>query len=118
MVLIALLLGTGALAQPGLTLSGTCPGPIQVDILGVTPGATVALLTGDAPGADAIPAGAPCGGNLSGLSGAKVMARLTDTDGDGALHQSANLPAGQCGRSSCDRGFRPRRPTGRRGDDG
>ncbi len=98
MHLIGLLLAAGAQGQPSLTVTGTCPGAVQVDMLGVTPGATVAVLAADAPGEATILVAAPCGGTETGLQGINLVATFDDTDNDGELHESPNLPNAQCGR--------------------
>ncbi len=96
-MLAFLTLAATATANPTLTVTGTCPGPVQVDVAALTPGATVALITGDAPGSDVIPSG-PCAGVSTGLSGVRLLNVVEDTDGDGTHQESPSLPSGQCGR--------------------
>ncbi|MFT4628479.1 MAG: hypothetical protein ACI8PZ_007174, partial [Myxococcota bacterium] len=44
LVLAALALPAAALAAPTLSISGDCPGAINIDITGLTPGGTMTLL--------------------------------------------------------------------------
>ncbi len=64
----------GAPVEPGpgpsLTLGGLCPGPITIDISGITPGGHFMILHGLGPGTDVIPMGR-CGGTVTGLAGVR-----------------------------------------------
>ncbi len=80
-----------------LSVDGTCPGPADFDIVGITPGATVALIAG-LPGSDLLPAG-PCAGDRTDLSGIRLITTLRDADGDGRITLTPPLPGGACGVS-------------------
>ncbi len=86
---------SAALADPTVSVSGTCPGPVSIDVNGVTPSGRWALFTGNGPGADVIPSG-PCAGTVSGLSGLVSRVKVyADVAGHSAL--SPSLPAHGCG---------------------
>ena len=61
-------------APPGPTLdtSGSCPGVVNVEAAGLTPGGNVAILKGSGPGAVAMPGG-PCAGGVTGLAGLALV---------------------------------------------
>lgn len=93
------LIPTAALAGgPAVTVDGLCPGPVDLEIMGVTPGSTVAILKGDGPGSDLIPGG-PCAGIRSGLDGLAYVTSLRDSDGDGMIRLRPSLPAPACSQS-------------------
>ncbi|MFT5455759.1 MAG: hypothetical protein ACI9K2_002242 [Myxococcota bacterium] len=87
-----------ALAAPVLSGSGACPGPATLDVVAVTPGASVAFLHGSGPGSDTIPAG-PCAGAPSGLSGLTYLTMVRDADRDGQVRLSPTLPLGAYART-------------------
>jgi len=80
---------------PALTVGGTCPGTVDVRGSNLTPGASVAVLTGAGPGNDVIPAG-PCAGLQSDLSGLAFRG-LFSANGNGILSLSPTLGGGVCG---------------------
>ena len=92
-----LCLPAAALAAPTLTLSGACPGVIDIDIAGLTPSGEMMLLFSGGEGADALPAGA-CAGTPTGLSPIRFGLRAPDVDGDGAMAFSPDVPGGACGK--------------------
>lgn len=55
MLIAALALLTTASAQD-LTLGGDCPGVVMIEATGITPGASVMIVTGDRAGSTAVPA--------------------------------------------------------------
>ncbi|MFT4621729.1 MAG: hypothetical protein ACI8PZ_000381 [Myxococcota bacterium] len=95
-VLAALSLPAAALAAPTLTLSGACPGVIDIDIAGLTPGGEMTLLFSGGEGADVLPAGA-CSGLATGLSPIRFGLRAPDVDGDGTMSFGPSVPEGACG---------------------
>ncbi|MFT4626970.1 MAG: hypothetical protein ACI8PZ_005651 [Myxococcota bacterium] len=95
-LVLALLLPAPAFAISG-AVSGTCPGPVDIDISSATPSGSVALLYGLGPGSDVVPAG-PCAGTVSGLAG-MLHAMNVAVDGAGAITMSPTLPPGACSRT-------------------
>ena len=94
-LLSALSLATTASAQT-LTMTGDCPGTIDVEIEGITPGGSVAILLGAAGrGTDVIGAG-PCLGTRTDLAGLRLATRADDRDRDGVLAFSPTLSGGRC----------------------
>jgi hypothetical protein len=95
LVLAAGLISTPALAQ-SISIDGDCPGPADIEITGVTPGASVVLLIGTRGlGSDAIPGG-PCRDLTSGLAGISKGPVLRDADRDGVITVSTELRPGWC----------------------
>ena len=94
-MLPSLLLSSLATAST-LTLTGTCGGPVVVDVIGLTPGGKVAVLTAGSEGSTPLPAG-PCAGVPSGLDGTLTLRKIFTADGSGELHLLPDLPApGTC----------------------
>lgn len=86
------LLGAGG---PSLTISGSCPGPMRIEVSGMTPRGDYAILSSARTGATAMPAG-PCAGGVTGLGSLTLRALLTaDASGNGVI--SPSIPAGACG---------------------
>ncbi len=56
-----------SLAQPVLTLEGSCPGPMRADVSGARPGGGVILLFASETGSFTIPWYLQCGGTQLGL---------------------------------------------------
>lgn len=79
---------------PSLTVTGTCPGPVTLDIAGATPFGGVALAYGPA-GTFSIPSGSCAGTSLD--IGAPTLATILGADAGGAVSFSVTLPAGACG---------------------
>ncbi|MFT4622666.1 MAG: hypothetical protein ACI8PZ_001322, partial [Myxococcota bacterium] len=91
---LVLLLPAVSLAAPTLGLSGSCPGPMDIDLSGFTPDARIGfLLSRIGPGSDVIPAG-PCAGVETGLTGPRWLNSLYDADG--AMSFSPSVPDGAC----------------------
>lgn len=78
-----------------LSVTGACPGVVDLVATGLTPSGKVAVVTGDAPGADLIPGGA-CAGGISGVSGLVYRGRFT-ADAAGGLARSPTVGAPDCG---------------------
>ncbi|MFT5460874.1 MAG: hypothetical protein ACI9K2_007394 [Myxococcota bacterium] len=95
MILFAL--ASAALAGgPFLSIGGECPGTIDIDISGITPGAGIAVFVGDGPGSDPIPYGR-CAGEVSGLSNPRQLAMMRDLSGTGTYSFSPSVSDGACG---------------------
>ena len=96
--MIAILLTQLAVASPVVSVSGdACPGVVDIEVTGITPGGRVAFITGSGVGTDPIPMGA-CGGVSSGLENPQLMFIAGDLDGDGVLSFSPSIPAPACDR--------------------
>jgi len=81
---------------PTLSFSGTCPGPMTLNLSGMTPNGPIKVVSSSQTGAVAVPAG-PCAGSVSGLglSNLRLRANLTaDAAGDASL--SVTLPGAAC----------------------
>ena len=75
-------------------LTGSCPGPVTLDVSGATPNGTVGIFGGQ-PGALTVPGG-PCEGARLGLADAQLLTTLqADVSGDVSL--SGDLAAQACG---------------------
>ncbi len=83
---------------PGLTLTfdGACPGIVDVEVLGMTPGGTIAVIKGTGPGSFTVPVG-PCAGTPMDITGASFVTFATDGDGDGMISASPFIGPGTCG---------------------
>jgi len=79
-----------------LEVTGTCPGVVNLDLIGLTPYGQAAVLLGTGPGSVAVPSGA-CAGTQTGLSGASFVGLVTDSDGDGEFHATPSLSSA-CGK--------------------
>jgi hypothetical protein len=93
---ITLRLFNDGLDLPELAVSGTCPGPVDIDVSNLTPGGRVALLKGTGLGSNVIPAG-PCAGEVSDLQNLGLQALLV-ADVNGEISLSPTLRLGACGR--------------------
>ncbi|MFT4621726.1 MAG: hypothetical protein ACI8PZ_000378 [Myxococcota bacterium] len=91
---LALLAPGLAVAAPSLSVSGSCPGAINIDIAGLTPGANYSLMYGSGLGGDIVPYG-PCTGTRTGLDGGRVG--MVMSDADGSVSFSPTVPGGVCG---------------------
>ncbi|MFT4627275.1 MAG: hypothetical protein ACI8PZ_005957 [Myxococcota bacterium] len=92
---VAALAPIAAHAVPALDVSGSCPGEVTIEMSGLTPGGNATLLFGPAAGADAIPAGA-CRGVETGLSPARWILTVPDSDLDGSITFSPTVPPTAC----------------------
>lgn len=89
-----LLRARGEAAGLGLTIEGTCPGPVTVTITGATPGGGIAVAYGDA-GSFTLPGGA-CAGQVLDIS-APTLAGVFVADASGNVTLSQVLPPWACG---------------------
>ena len=80
-----------------VSLSGSCPGVMTVDITGVTPGATVAIGISPNMGNVSLPNG-PCAGTQIDLGGPITTRRELVADGNGTVSFDAEPGAGACGQ--------------------
>lgn len=81
---------------PTVTLTGACPGAIDIDMSGMTPGGTLYVLTANAPGGITVPTG-PCAGTTSGLGAGLALQATPSANANGALSLSPTIPAPLCG---------------------
>ncbi|MDA1259934.1 MAG: hypothetical protein O3A20_04870 [Planctomycetota bacterium] len=86
----------GAPSGPILSKSGSCPGPITLDVNGATANGSVVILYGTA-GSTTKPTGF-CAGTTVAISNPQVGATL-NANGSGTASLTVNLPAGACGRT-------------------
>ncbi|MFT4621375.1 MAG: hypothetical protein ACI8PZ_000027 [Myxococcota bacterium] len=92
--LASLMLAAPAFAAD-IATDGSCPGPVMLDITGLTPGGNVRILmTSLGEGADVIGRGA-CTGTVTGLSGFRPGPAFV-ADGAGELHFTFDAPDGAC----------------------
>jgi len=88
-------LSPGAFGQT-LTVSGACPGTLDLAATGFAPGESLVVLSGNDVGNAALPAG-PCAGVETGLSSSGFALRATTTaNAYGEWSMSPTLPAGVC----------------------
>jgi len=80
----------------GLTLSvsGVCPGPVQISLSGATPNGSVAFAYG-LSGSFVLPPGS-CMGTVLDIS-SPTLAAIIGADGGGSIALAPALPAGLCG---------------------
>ena len=78
-----------------VSLSGSCPGSMTVEITGATAGATVAIGIGSGTDGTMLPGG-PCAGTMIDLSGIGTRRELT-ADPTGTVSFNAEPGAGICG---------------------
>lgn len=79
-----------------LSVSGTCPGPVQISVTGATPSGNVAFAYG-AAGSFTLPPG-PCAGTVLDIS-SPTLAAIMAADASGNISIAPTLPAGICGRT-------------------
>lgn len=90
------LLASTALAQ-NISVVGSCPGPMDGIVTGITPSGRFAAVTGVPGGRTLIPAGQPCAGTRLDVGNATPRV-VTQANAQGAARLSANVPAGLCGQ--------------------
>lgn len=96
LVMAALLFPATALAGgPSLSISGACPGPMDIVTTGVMPGTNVVIVTGSGIGSAPLPGG-PCAGMDSGLSGRLNWYGPLRADGGGVASVSPSIPGPVC----------------------
>lgn len=94
---------------PTLTVTGSCPGAMTIDVVGATPRATIGLLYARGQGSLPIPNGNPCAGTVLGLDNTARLFRTLRANGSGTVSINLNAPFGACGKwvqaidaSSCE----------------
>ncbi|MFT4626337.1 MAG: hypothetical protein ACI8PZ_005014 [Myxococcota bacterium] len=94
---LAALALTGSASAQTVTLGGSCPGPVSIDVTGLTPGGNLVMIASNSLGSATIPSGI-CAGTNTGL-GAPMnwFGPVTDLDADGAVSFSPSLPGPACG---------------------
>ena len=78
-----------------LSILGTCPGSVTIDILGATPNGKVAIAWSRSLGGATIPRGV-CAGTEVDLSDPRLLAMVT-ADSGGGYSATPSLPPGACG---------------------
>jgi hypothetical protein len=97
--LFAALCFSATASAQSLGVSGSCPGPMDFAISGVTGGGSYALISAAGPGSATIPGG-PCAGMATGLSPSGFALRgihSADAAGNGWL--SPSIPGAACSSS-------------------
>jgi len=86
-------------ATPGIRLTGTgsCPGPINISITGLTPGGRVAILQASGAGSFTVPSGS-CAGTVIPLNRPRLLA-TPSADASGAINATPTFGAAMCGKS-------------------
>jgi len=95
-VLALFLVSAGVVTAQSLTLSGSCPGAMTIDVAGATPNGQVALLTGTELGPDTVPGG-PCLGSDLDVTGDLVFRTVLTADGAGTVNRTVSIPGPVCG---------------------
>lgn len=90
-----ILLLTSALAAPTLEVGPGCPGPTPIDITGLTPGATFAVVSGGGQGLADIPAGV-CTNTTMDLQSPIALRHLATVPPSGQIHGIPGLPPQAC----------------------
>jgi outer membrane protein assembly factor BamB len=85
----------GASAGPVLSVSGTCPGPITINVTGATPGASVAIWGGKQAGSTTLTTG-ECSGTTLELNRAHLLTTGT-ADSNGNVNLRVRLNSNRCG---------------------
>jgi hypothetical protein len=80
-----------------LTITGDCPGAMQVAVSGATANGMVALIYAVGTGNIAIPAGNPCAGTELGLDMTAKLYNTYTADANGDLLLDVNVPGQGCG---------------------
>ena len=97
LTLAALVLPSSALAAPGLFVTGSCPGPADLELSGLTPGGSFALMRASGEGAALMPGG-PCMGEPLGLRSAGLtLITIKNADASGNFTTTPIIPAPACG---------------------
>jgi hypothetical protein len=88
-------LSLSAIAAPTVSMTGTCPGPATLDVAGLTPSGTVAVLLNEQADRAFIPAGTCAGSELKlAVPGARVLTFTADPSG--AFQISGDLAQRYC----------------------
>ena len=88
-------------ASASVTIAGSCPGVMTIDMMG-SPGGTYVVAVGDSLGSTTVPAGR-CAGVELGIDNSAGGALTTfgpmpDSDGDGVVSVDPTIPGGACGQ--------------------
>ena len=78
-----------------LSLSGSCPGPVDVTLTGATPNAPLGIVVGSGFGSSSVPGGACEGVALDVTSPSPIT--VIEADSSGGLSVSPNVPSANCG---------------------
>ncbi|MFT4627370.1 MAG: hypothetical protein ACI8PZ_006054 [Myxococcota bacterium] len=96
-LLLLALPATALAGGPMLDVTGACPGPIDITISGLTPGASIGLLAGLGEGSDPLGVG-PCADTLTGLDRVNPLLTRRDGDRDGTITLRPTVSPSACGR--------------------
>ena len=88
--------GSGA-ARLELTVTGSCPGMLNVRASGATPGGLVAFLRASGVGSEVVPPGKPCAGTRLGLDETVKLVKTVAADENGVAEIGGMLPPDLCG---------------------
>ncbi|MFW5652810.1 MAG: hypothetical protein ACOC0P_02090 [Planctomycetota bacterium] len=83
---------------PDIQISGNCPGPVTVDVTGVTPNGRIALLFGASQGSTIIPPNFACAGTQLGITAGVQLVNTVSADANGEAQFVGNAPPAACGR--------------------
>jgi hypothetical protein len=81
---------------PMLTVTGTCPGTLTIDVTNAEPGGNVAIVFARSTGSVSIPGGFPCAGTLLGLDGTAQLVATIQANALGVASISRNVPGVAC----------------------
>jgi hypothetical protein len=84
------------LFPPTLTISGTCPDSVTIEVFNATPGGTVAFIFALGTGSIAIPGGNPCEGTPLGLNASAQLVVTKTADATGYVTFTRSVPAVAC----------------------
>jgi hypothetical protein len=93
---LALSLAAGTASAQTLDITGACPGPVRIDIAGITVGGNAAILVGAAGAGDDTLGVGPCVGTETGLRGIRYITTARDADRDGRIRLEPTFPAPRC----------------------
>lgn len=81
----------------GMSISGSCPTSVTIDIVGAAPGGSIALAYGGSTGTFTLPPG-PCAGLVLDMN-RPVLAGFFNADAAGALSLTTPIPPSICGKT-------------------
>jgi len=82
---------------PVLALTGSCPGPVALDLTAATPEGSAVIVAGQGPGVSIVPVGV-CTGTELGVESAQLVRGFV-TDGTGGQTLDFDAPSALCGVS-------------------
>lgn len=88
----------GSGIQPVITITGSCPGNVTVNVTNATPNRQVALLFGLNMGGTVIPPSFACAGTQLGITSQVQLVNNRNADANGNVTFSGAAPASACGR--------------------